>query len=361
MDSVKLSNPSSDHDRLVSLINSVSDAVLAVDTDGIIQLCNGAALDIFDKNTLAGKNIDEVIDLIDTNGKQVKASSVLKKQLASSNRDLRVRYKDGSTINVEMTISKVRPSFGSVGAGYVVLARDITQAISIEQEREEFISVASHELRTPIAIAEGNLGNALVLAQKTGVSESVINALSASHEQVLFLGYLINDLSMLSRAEGKQRFSEIKTISIKRLLQDLKQNYEDRATEKNLILTETDNTDGAEFKSNDLYIREILQNFITNAIKYSEKGSVDLVADRQGDQIVFSVHDNGIGISTGDQQKLFSKFFRSEDDRVRGVSGTGLGLYICAKLAKLVEGKITVDSSLNAGSTFKLALPFKQS
>src|SRR5206468_12031167 len=120
----------------------------------------------------------------------------------TTNRDWLLLDPDGSKINVYLSIAPVRLGFGHDGTkGHVILLRDITREKSLEEERDEFISVVSHELRTPIAIAEGNIGNAKFIVEKTGDLEAIKKALNDAHSQVLFLSDMINDLSTLSRAE----------------------------------------------------------------------------------------------------------------------------------------------------------------
>jgi two-component system phosphate regulon sensor histidine kinase PhoR len=104
-------------------------------------------------------------------------------------------------------------------------------------------------------------------------------------------------------------------------------------------------------------VREILQNFITNAIKYTAEGSVMIkaVSDPKGAR--FAISDTGIGISKADQEKVFDKFFRSEDYRTRQAKGTGLGLYVTVKLTRLIHAEIELTSELNKGSTFTVFVP----
>ena len=110
-------------------------------------------------------------------------------------------------------------------------------------------------------------------------------------------------------------------------------------------------------KSSKLYVREILQNFITNSIKYTEKGSITISAKPKENGVMFEVRDTGIGISKSDQTKLFQKFFRADDPRTQKNSGTGLGLYVTMKLAKLIKAEISMQSELNKGSTFSIFVP----
>jgi signal transduction histidine kinase len=107
-----------------------------------------------------------------------------------------------------------------------------------------------------------------------------------------------------------------------------------------------------------LYVREVLQNFITNAIKYTEKGSITLGAKPDhGRGAEFSVTDTGIGISRSDQERVYDKFFRSDDFRTRKTNGTGLGLYVTLKLARLLHAELNLESELNKGSTFSILVP----
>ena len=109
--------------------------------------------------------------------------------------------------------------------------------------------------------------------------------------------------------------------------------------------------------SSKLYVKEILQNFITNAIKYTEKGSVTIGAHKKKNGVLFEVTDTGIGISKSDQERAFDKFFRSEDFRTRANSGTGLGLYVTMKLTRLIHAELDLHSELNVGSTFSIFVP----
>lgn len=350
-----------DHERLKSLINSMADGVIATDETTKIVLYNGAGLNILDLNSpMDGKLISEVLKVIDKNNQEVNVKDmVLGIKTPSSSRDYRLKYPDGGTINLYMSIAPVHLGYGSNGQrGYVVLLRDITREKSLEEERDEFISVVSHELRTPIAIAEGNIGNALFLAQKTpNTDKGILDALTQAHDQTTFLAGMINDLSTLSRAERGKLNVEVEQINAHDLLQELSKNYTPEAAKKNLELKIELDPALELLQSSRLYVREILQNFITNAIKYTESGSVTVGARPQQGGILFWVQDTGIGISKADREKVFDKFFRSEDYRTRQNNGTGLGLYVTNKLARLIHAEIELESELNKGSTFKIFIP----
>ncbi|HSX08339.1 MAG TPA: ATP-binding protein [Candidatus Saccharimonadales bacterium] len=352
-----------EHERLTSLINSMADGVLAVDQNGRVVLYNGAALDVLDLNTsMNGKPLAEVFRPIDKNNQKVDVEALVRNtRTAITSRDLLLPYADGSKINLYLSIAPVHLGYASrkraSQSGYILLLRDITREKSLEEERDEFISVVSHELRTPIAIAEGNISNALFLSSKTGDIKQIRAALKQSHDQILFLADMINDLATLSRAERGKLTVEINEINVNELVRSLARNYTASAANKKLTLNVAAKDNLGTLFSSELYVREILQNFITNAIKYTEQGSVTIGARREPTGIMFSVADTGIGISKGDQEKVFDKFFRSEDFRTRKTNGTGLGLYVTMKLAHLLHADIELTSKLNHGSTFTIFIP----
>jgi PAS domain S-box-containing protein len=349
-----------EHQRLTSLINSMADAVIAVDENVKIVMFNGAALNILDVNSIkSGSSLGDLFKPIDKLNKPKDIVSMIKgSKTPSTSRDLRLQYSDGSYINLYISVAPVHLGYGDTGErGFVLLIRDITREKSLENERDEFISVVSHELRTPIAIAEGNLGNAQYIVENAGDINSIKQALKDAHNQVLFLSDMINDLSTLSRAERGKLEVDVTAINIHDLISQLARSYEPQAEAKGLRIKTVLDSRLELLHSSELYVREILQNFITNAIKYTNKGHITLQADTVQGGVRFKVQDTGIGISKGDQEQVFDKFFRSEDFRTRKVNGTGLGLYVTMKLTRLINAEIELNSELDKGSTFTIFIP----
>lgn len=357
-----LQNPTSklEHERLTSLINSMADGVIALDKDLKIVVYNGASLNILDLNaSIEGKAIEDVLRPIDANNQTIDSGVYIRKiKTPKIDRDLRLTYTDGSTINIYLSVAPVYEGYRREGeGGYVLVLRDITHEKSLEEERDEFISVVSHELRTPIAIAEGNISNAQFVVDKSSNIAEVKKTLNDAHEQILFLASMINDLATLSRAERGKLTVEIEPIDVGQLVHELAESYTPQAEQKNLAIKTHVNDVTKPLQSSNLYVREILQNFITNSLKYTEKGNVTITAKERDNGIEFQVIDTGIGISKGDQERIFDKFFRSEDYRTRSTNGTGLGLYVTMKLSNLIHANIDVQSVLNKGSTFSIFIP----
>lgn len=353
-------NAELERERLTSLINSMADGVIAIDEKTHVVIYNGAALNILDVNsTITGKTIGSVMKLVDKTNQPVDLKKIiLETKTQSTSRDWKLQYPDGSSINLYTSIAPVKLGYGQEGmSGYVILVRDITHEKSLEEERDEFISVVSHELRTPIAIAEGNIGNAEFILDKTGDQQQIKDALAQAHDQVNFLSGMINDLSTLSRAERGKLQVDIEDINTYELIEELGKLYTPEAESKGLKLFTEPARNLELLKSSRLYVREILQNFVTNAIKYTEEGHITISASKREGGVLFSVSDTGIGLSKADRDRVFDKFWRSEDFRTRKNSGTGLGLYVTMKLTRLIHAEIDIQSELNKGSTFSIFVP----
>ncbi len=352
-------------DRVVTIINNLTDATFSTDAHGKVVMYNAACLNLLDTNeSLKGRPIAELFKLSDDSSKKVDLFEMISAaQITTRRSDVRHSYSDGEQIRLELTIAPIKSTFGdkrkgSQLQGYVVIARDVTKEKSLEEERDEFISVVSHELRTPITIVEGSVSNLQVLINQPKLpAQSVLSStLETAHEQVLYLAKMVNDLSTLSRAErGVADGAEV--IDVAEMVQRLHQQYQKDASARGLQLDLDLGSRTGSINASRLYTEELLQNFITNAIKYTNKGTVTIIVKKSADTVTFAVKDTGIGISRGDQQKVFNKFYRSEDYRIRETNGTGLGLYVSAKLAHKIGTQINLTSRLNHGSTFSFSLP----
>lgn len=354
-------------DRILTIVNNLADAILSTDEHGVISIYNAATLNLLDTNgNLEGKHIDEIVRLHDQSGKTIKLMSVLSKSKSVTVRDdVILDFLDGESIRLELTYSPIRSSFSVTKKsqsqiGYIIIMRDITKAKSLEEERDEFISVVSHELRTPITIAEGAISNAQLLLDRGNANKDTVNStMGTAHEQVLFLARMVNDLSTLSRAErGVADTPE--EISVKELVYKIYNNYTAQAEDKGLQFNLDTHGKLGKITASRLYLEELIQNFITNAIKYTMEGTIVFDVRQSDGKVTFTVKDSGIGISKSDQHKIFDKFFRSEDYRTRETGGTGLGLYVAAKLSKKLGTRIELTSRINHGSSFSFSLPVEK-
>jgi len=352
------------YDRILTIINNLSDATLSTDENGEVLLYNAASLNLLDTNdSLRGKNINDLFNLTDSDKKPVSLFEVLHASRNAMRRDdIRHTYSDGEEIRLEITYAPIKSAYSrhknsQSQAGYVLIVRDITKQKSTEEERDEFISVISHELRTPVAIVEGTLSNLQYMMDmpKAPAQALVESSITVAHDQVLYLAKMVNDLSTLSRAE-RGVGDEAEDIDVDELMHKMFKEYSKSATARKLHLNLDLGTKLGTVHVSRLYLEELLQNFITNAIKYTNEGTVTACAKIIRGKVHFSIKDSGIGISRSDQQKIFNKFYRSEDYRIRETNGTGLGLYVSAKLARKLGTQINLTSRLNHGSNFSFEL-----
>lgn len=344
--------------RLNTLLNSITDAVITLNRYGRVTSQNAAAQAFFDTNrTLVGQEIDQLLNVKDVDGKPVSMHTLLAGTKSSGMRDDLSTVIGEDTRHISLHMSRIRSTFDdSEEYGTVLIIRDITKQKTLEEEKDEFISVTSHELRTPVAIAEGSLSNLLVMFERQMDEKKIEKAADAAHEQIVYLSKMINDLSTLSRAErGVGDAAEV--IDVNELLHKLYERYAPEASKKRLQLDLEVEPNVPSVQTSRLYLEEVLQNFITNSIKYTKTGKVTIGAKVMPDnKLCFSVSDTGIGMNKTDLDHIFEKFYRSEDYRTRETSGTGLGLYVVNKLAAKLDTKIDVKSRLNHGSTFSFVL-----
>lgn len=344
--------------QMATLINSMVDPVLAVDKHHKITIYNGAALDLLNTNErITGKPLEDYLRLEDATKAEQSVNKLLAEKAIVRRSDLLMKLGSESRANIDLSIAPIRTS-GSGIEGFIIILRDITKQKSLDQQRDEFIAVTSHELRTPVAIAEANLSTAL-LPNFGKIDPKVKTLIEQAHQNIVFLGQLIKDLSTLAKAERGSLEVQVSRLDPAAVVRQLIADYDATARSKHLRLETHLDNDLKPISSSVNLIHEVLQNFITNAIKYTEKGQVVIAAGpgKGGRGVVFSVADSGIGISASDKKQLFNKFFRSEDYRTRKTNGTGLGLYVTKKLAERLGAEIWCDSKLNKGSTFYLWVP----
>lgn len=351
------------YSRMQAIINSISDAIFSTDNRGVIKIYNAAALSLVDTNkALSGQMLDDALNLYDVKSKKVQLFDFMREQNKTIIReDLSHYFESNESIRLGITGAPIYTSFRSTRRdqkGYIFIIRDITKSKSLEEERDEFISVISHELRTPITITEASISNMQLVAQRDNADSIIMKGLGEAHDQVVYLAKMINDLSSLSRAE-QNTLALQETVNVSELMQGMYKEYVPQAKDARLLMNLDATGALGSVTTNRLYLEEVLQNLITNAIKYTNSGSITLHASRTENGVLFAVKDTGNGIAKNEKEKVFQKFYRSEDYRTRETSGTGLGLYVSQKLAGKLGTIIKLDSRLHHGSTFSFIIKDK--
>jgi two-component system phosphate regulon sensor histidine kinase PhoR len=271
-------------------------------------------------------------------------------------RDLKLVIPDGSTIGAML---KVTPYVvDNKNQGFIFIIRDITRENTIEQERTEFIAVAQHELRTPLTVADGSLSMVMV-PEYQPKDPLALEMLQTAFRSLRQLSHIVTDLTNLSQAQSEQLDPDVDSVEVAGIFDDLVKEHSEEAAKKNIALSISVSKKIQPIITSRYLVYEIMSGFMTNALKFTEKGSITLIAEPIGDNdgVRLSVKDTGRGISSGDQKKLFTNFFQSENWQTRDHGGTGLGLFIAKKLAKRLTAQVSFESKLGKGSTFSLELP----
>jgi signal transduction histidine kinase len=367
-----------------AVMNAVSDGVVLIDNRGIIGAFNPAAA------RLTGWSVEDAIGLdfrsvfkffeINEHALPDDRNPIIRAMHSgklATDSDIFLQTSSKKFIRVSVTASRVDEAARArktslfeklnkpIGAGnsqptslttghVVVVFSDVTAVVKENHQQSDFISTASHEMRTPVAIIEGYLGMMLNPATATIDSRAEVYAKKA-HAAAKHLGHLFQDLLDVTRLEDNRLSSEPILVDAIAATRQVVDQMQAQAKEAGLEMT-FENPSGIQ----PLYIiyvdldqfQEILDNIIVNAIKYTKRGTIKVkVADNQGKAHI-SVTDTGIGIPAEDVPHLFQKFYRVDNSDTREIGGTGLGLYLIKTLTEKLGGQVGVDSDYGHGSTF---------
>jgi len=351
---------SQEREQLGSLINSIKDSVISTDENGNILFYNTTFLRRFNLPTIDSRvPFSKIVKLYDNRSNPVDFFSLYDKSLDKQDiSDIHFIDSNQQKVYLSIEISKINSQTDSHD-GLIILMRDITKEKSLDDERNEFISVTSHELRTPIAVTEANI-SLILNNQQIPLADDFKRMLIKAHNEVLNLADIVNQLTELSEIDRKDLVVDFTDVEPLEMINAIKEQYSE-SVKFNAIDINLEHADNLPLiKTSKIYLKLILENFMTNSIKYTQSGSITISAKLSNidpSRIIFSVKDTGDGIGTTDKEKIFTKYFRSEDYKNKHTRGTGLGLYLTLKVAKLINGKIWFDSELGKGSTFYLELP----
>lgn len=352
------------------VISAINDGVIALDGQGTIQLINPAAQTMlgWTKTDALNLNYKSVVKIFDTKNQPVTEDNdpIAQAQVhskAEKSDMYSLQTHSGKSFLAFISVSPL----GQPGSGSIIVFRDITSEKSDERQRAEFISTASHEMRTPIASIEGYLGLALNPATAT-IDEKARNFITKAHSSAQHLGRLFQDLLDVSKADDHRLKNNPSVVDIVPFIETIVEGLAPKAKEKGLRILYKPMPGGTTDENRRLnpvyyvnvdndHLREISDNLIENAIKYTPAGDVVVDVTGDNDKVVVSITDTGIGIPREDQAHLFQKFYRVDNSDTREIGGTGLGLYLCRRLAETMGGRIWVESEYKKGSTFFVELP----
>ncbi|MEI6040197.1 MAG: ATP-binding protein [Candidatus Berkelbacteria bacterium] len=227
----------------------------------------------------------------------------------------------------------------------------------IDKLKDEFISMVSHELKTPLATVKGYLD--MMLQGLTGkIDEKAKEHLLKIFANVQRLDVLINELLDVSRLEQDRMQFDMQPVNMKQVMDDVLTEISDQAKNKGLTIEHTPPAQLPPVFADPDRLHQIFTNIIGNAIKYTTEGGITILYSLDNGQVRITIKDTGLGMSKEDQKRLFERFYRIKNEKTADISGTGLGLWISKAIAKRMNGDIEVKSQENVGSEFTLVLPF---
>ncbi len=358
--------------RIRTILNTVVDAIITIDERGIIETVNLAAKFLF------GYEVDEIvgqnISMLMPEPYRSHHDGYIEHYLATgethiigTGREVEGQRKDGSVFPMYLAVSEMQLEGERHFIGVV---HDITERKQAEQKlfvakevaelanraKDSFLATMSHEIRTPLT---GMLGMLEVLSL-TPLDHDQDQTLRAVWDSGRSLLRIVNDILDWSKIEAGKLTLSPQSISIPRLLQEVVNTYSRVASSKSLLLWQhADARLAAAHIVDSLRLSQVLNNFVSNALRFTQSGEIELRAELleqldSGERIRFSVKDTGIGIAQEVQQHLFQRYRQESADTARMYGGTGLGLSICRRLTDLMDGQLELVSEPGRGSTFSV-------
>ena len=354
------------------VLNSIEEGVIIVHPSGVVLLSNPAAmrmLGVNDTSAILNVQIGSLLRL--ENGEGMKLEDSVNPVLLAINSGEKYSTRDFVLVNLIEQRKPVAISVVSTNSGQnerIITLRDISRELEEEGEQTEFISTASHEMRTPVASIEGYLG--LALNPKTAtIDERARKYLEEAHTSSKHLGRLFKDLLDVTKLDDKKIRVQLSPVEMTSTVRSIANGQVPQMSEKGIHYTfgsnGTSTSGNGRFLNPEVYasvdidfLREAVNNLVENAIKYTAEGGGIWVNVRgDDDRVLINVTDTGIGISPDDLKHVFQKFYRADNSQTRTVGGTGLGLYLVKQRVEAMGGKVWAESSFGEGSTFYLSFP----
>ena len=354
------------------VLNSIDEGVMIVHSSGIVVLINPAAMRLLgtsDPNTVENLQLASILKL--ENGEGLKIDDNINPVLRAVMNGENYNTRDLVLVSIQEQRKPVAISVVCTTTGQnerIITLRDIARELEEEGEQAEFISTASHEMRTPVASIEGYLG--LALNPKTAtIDDRARKYLEEAHASSKHLGRLFKDLLDVTKLDDKKIRVQLSPVEMSSTVRSIANGQVPMMNEKGIHYTfgassaRSDNTtrtiNQEVYASVDIdFLREVVNNLVENAIKYTASGGGIWINVRgDGDRVLINVTDTGIGISPDDLKHIFQKFYRADNSQTRTVGGTGLGLYLVKQRVEAMGGKVWAESSFGEGSTFYLSFP----
>ena len=346
----------SQRNRLSIILNSTAESIMAIDKEGKILLANAATSDLtqLPGRAIVGRNIAEIFkwkrDLLDFPVDYAKEGT---------NTYTNLEFSDAADVPhyLKMIVAKIEGEQAAMAPQTIVTIHDETKSRDLDNMKVDFVSMAAHELRTPLAATRGYL-ELISFKEGENVAPDVKNYLQQALKSTAELGSLIDNLLGVTRIERGTLTLRPEKVDIAADVQQAIQNANFTASDKRIALSYDGPTSGCYVIADQIALHEVINNLINNAIKYTNSGgTVTVLLGREEKNFVIHFKDTGIGIPKQSLANLFTKFYRVHGGLNSGSTGTGLGLFISKSIIERHGGTITVESEEGVGSTFTVTIP----
>mgnify|MGYP001121926293 CR=1 FL=1 len=338
-----------------AIINNLIDGILFFDNEGVLQIINPAAKKILGlkEENLIGKTIEE----IEKNSLLIKVIQAAKSQEKDSVKEIAFGPDQIFELNSALVSSETE------NLGFVINIRDVSRERRVERLKSEFVTVAAHQLRTPLSAIKWTLKMFLEgdLGQLTPNQLNFIEKLYQSNERMI---ELVNDLLNVARIEEGRQITELVPASLESLCQEVIDSFKYLLDKKNIVFGFLLPAEKLPLVKVDREsIKLVIHNLLDNAIKYTPVGGqITISLTKKNDEFLeFQIKDTGFGIPKDQQHRIFSRFFRGANIIKLETEGTGLGLFIVKNIVEAHGGRVWFESEEGKGTTFYFTLPILQS
>lgn len=340
-----------ERNKTMAIIENLTDGIILLNKKKQIEIINSPATELFNigKKEAIGKCF---IDLLD-----IENIPEIKKILIDKDRIRNIYREEVATLDgLHLEITSVLLKDEIEEKGFLIIIHDVTKEKLIEKMKTEFVSVAAHQLRTPLSaikwtirmILDGDVGE-INEEQRELLEQTYI-----SNERMI---RLINDLLDVSRIEEGRLLYDQEDTRIEDVLDSVIEASQEMLRNKNMVL-EVNKKETPKVKIDKEKMGVVIQNLLENAIKYTEQGGkIKITLDNDEKNVIFKIEDSGVGIPKSQQDRIFTKFFRAENVTRMETNGTGLGLYTTKNIVQAHKGQIWFESEENKGTTFYFTIP----